>query len=93
MFELETIEKFSDIVFNAGYASPVRTPRGAILAARPAQERDEKLRRGRGSRRSWTRRLRLQMKRDMPACMAVGADMLVGFLDDLANSAVAKLFD
>jgi 23S rRNA (adenine2503-C2)-methyltransferase len=29
-----TIEKFSDIVFNAGYASPVRTPRGRdILAA------------------------------------------------------------
>jgi 23S rRNA (adenine2503-C2)-methyltransferase len=28
------IEKFSDIVFNAGYASPVRTPRGRdILAA------------------------------------------------------------
>ena len=30
----ETIERFSDIVFNAGYASPVRTPRGRdILAA------------------------------------------------------------
>ena len=30
----ETIEKFSEIVFNAGYASPVRTPRGRdILAA------------------------------------------------------------
>jgi 23S rRNA (adenine2503-C2)-methyltransferase len=30
----ETIETFSDIVFNAGYASPVRTPRGRdILAA------------------------------------------------------------
>jgi 23S rRNA (adenine2503-C2)-methyltransferase len=29
-----TIERFSDIVFNAGYASPVRTPRGRdILAA------------------------------------------------------------
>jgi 23S rRNA (adenine2503-C2)-methyltransferase len=28
------IERFSDIVFNAGYASPVRTPRGRdILAA------------------------------------------------------------
>ncbi|MGH6831337.1 MAG: 23S rRNA (adenine(2503)-C(2))-methyltransferase RlmN, partial [Methylocella sp.] len=28
------IEKFSEIVFNAGYASPVRTPRGRdILAA------------------------------------------------------------
>ncbi len=30
----EQIEKFSDVVFNAGYASPVRTPRGRdILAA------------------------------------------------------------
>ena len=30
----ETIERFSDTVFNAGYASPVRTPRGRdILAA------------------------------------------------------------
>jgi 23S rRNA (adenine2503-C2)-methyltransferase len=30
----ETIEQFSEIVFNAGYASPVRTPRGRdILAA------------------------------------------------------------
>ena len=28
------IEKFSQVVFNAGYASPVRTPRGRdILAA------------------------------------------------------------
>jgi hypothetical protein len=30
----DQIEKFSEIVFNAGYASPVRTPRGRdILAA------------------------------------------------------------
>src|ERR1700748_3118483 len=30
----ETIEKFSELVFAAGYASPVRTPRGRdILAA------------------------------------------------------------
>ena len=30
----ERIERFSEIVFNAGYASPVRTPRGRdILAA------------------------------------------------------------
>ena len=30
----ETIEKFSEVIFNAGYASPVRTPRGRdILAA------------------------------------------------------------
>jgi 23S rRNA (adenine2503-C2)-methyltransferase len=32
--EWEQIEKFSEVVFNAGYASPVRTPRGRdILAA------------------------------------------------------------
>ncbi len=32
--DCEQIEKFSEIVFNAGYASPVRTPRGRdILAA------------------------------------------------------------
>ena len=30
----QQIEKFSEIIFNAGYASPVRTPRGRdILAA------------------------------------------------------------
>src|ERR1700687_3102262 len=30
----ETIERFSEYVFNAGYSSPVRTPRGRdILAA------------------------------------------------------------
>jgi 23S rRNA (adenine2503-C2)-methyltransferase len=29
----ETIERFSDIVFNAGYASPVRTPRGRDINA------------------------------------------------------------
>jgi len=32
--EWDQIEKFSETVFNAGYASPVRTPRGRdILAA------------------------------------------------------------
>jgi 23S rRNA (adenine2503-C2)-methyltransferase len=32
--EWEQIEKFSEVIFNAGYASPVRTPRGRdILAA------------------------------------------------------------
>jgi 23S rRNA (adenine2503-C2)-methyltransferase len=29
----ETIESFSEIVFNAGYASPVRTPRGRDILA------------------------------------------------------------
>ncbi len=42
----ETIEKFSDIVFNAGYASPVRTPRGRDISAACGQLKSdsEKLR-------------------------------------------------
>ena len=45
----ETIERFSEIVFNAGYASPVRTPRGRDILAglRPAQERERKIARPR----------------------------------------------
>jgi 23S rRNA (adenine2503-C2)-methyltransferase len=37
----ETIEKFSEIVFNAGYASPVRTPRGRDLLAACGQLKSE----------------------------------------------------
>ena len=37
----ETIEKFSDIVFNAGYASPVRTPRGRDIFAACGQLKSE----------------------------------------------------
>jgi 23S rRNA (adenine2503-C2)-methyltransferase len=37
----ETIEKFSEIVFNAGYASPVRTPRGRDILAACGQLRSE----------------------------------------------------
>ncbi len=37
----ETIEKFSDIVFNAGYASPVRTPRGRDILAACGQLKSE----------------------------------------------------
>ena len=37
----ETIEKFSDIVFNAGYASPVRTPRGRDISAACGQLKSE----------------------------------------------------
>jgi 23S rRNA (adenine2503-C2)-methyltransferase len=37
----ETIERFSDIVFNAGYASPVRTPRGRDILAACGQLRSE----------------------------------------------------
>jgi 23S rRNA (adenine2503-C2)-methyltransferase len=35
------IEKFSDIVFNAGYASPVRTPRGRDIMAACGQLKSE----------------------------------------------------
>jgi 23S rRNA (adenine2503-C2)-methyltransferase len=37
----ETIENFSDIVFNAGYASPVRTPRGRDILAACGQLKSE----------------------------------------------------
>jgi 23S rRNA (adenine2503-C2)-methyltransferase len=37
----ETIEQFSDIVFNAGYTSPVRTPRGRDILAACGQLKSE----------------------------------------------------
>jgi 23S rRNA (adenine2503-C2)-methyltransferase len=37
----ETIETFSEIVFNAGYASPVRTPRGRDILAACGQLKSE----------------------------------------------------
>ena len=37
----ETIERFSEIVFNAGYASPVRTPRGRDILAACGQFKSE----------------------------------------------------
>jgi 23S rRNA (adenine2503-C2)-methyltransferase len=37
----DVIEKFSDIVFNAGYASPVRTPRGRDILAACGQLKSE----------------------------------------------------
>ena len=37
----ETIEKFSEIVFRAGYASPVRTPRGRDISAACGQLKSE----------------------------------------------------
>ncbi len=39
--EWETIERFSEIVFNAGYASPVRTPRGRDILAACGQLKSE----------------------------------------------------
>ena len=41
MFGLHVIERFSDIVFNAGYASPVRTPRGRDILAACGQLKSE----------------------------------------------------
>ena len=37
----DQIEKFSEIVFNAGYASPVRTPRGRDILAACGQLKSE----------------------------------------------------
>ena len=37
----EAIAAFSDIVFNAGYASPVRTPRGRDIMAACGQLKSE----------------------------------------------------
>lgn len=45
----ETIEQFSDIVFNAGYASPVRTPRGRDILAAPGQLKSETEKQGAGA--------------------------------------------
>ena len=42
--EWETIERFADIVNKAGYASPVRTPRGRDILAACGQLRSESLR-------------------------------------------------
>ena len=39
--EWETIEAFSDVVFNAGYASPIRTPRGRDILAACGQLKSE----------------------------------------------------
>ena len=36
-----TIERFAEIVFNAGYASPVRTPRGRDILAACGQLKSE----------------------------------------------------
>ena len=58
----EAIERFSDIVFNAGYASPVRTPRGRdILAAC-------------GQLKSQTERLRARARLLLEDTLAIGLD-------------------
>jgi len=58
----ETIERFSEIVFNAGYASPVRTPRGRdILAAC-------------GQLKSQSEKLRARARMMLEETLAVGQD-------------------
>ena len=58
----DAIERFSDIVFDAGYASPVRTPRGRdILAAC-------------GQLKSQTERLRARARLMLEETLAVGLD-------------------
>ncbi|THD45881.1 MAG: 23S rRNA (adenine(2503)-C(2))-methyltransferase RlmN [Bradyrhizobium sp.] len=58
----EAIERFSDIVFSAGYASPVRTPRGRdILAAC-------------GQLKSQTEKLRARARMMLEESLAVGLD-------------------
>ena len=46
----EAISKFSDIIFNAGYASPVRTPRGEDIMAACGQLKSESVRERKSTR-------------------------------------------
>ena len=58
----DTIERFSDIVFNAGYASPVRTPRGRDILAACGQLKSE------------TEKLRARARLMLEAGLAQGQD-------------------
>ncbi|HXZ16692.1 MAG TPA: 23S rRNA (adenine(2503)-C(2))-methyltransferase RlmN, partial [Roseiarcus sp.] len=58
----ETIERFSEIVFNAGYASPVRTPRGRDILAACGQLKSE------------TEKLRARARMMLEASLIVGQD-------------------
>jgi 23S rRNA (adenine2503-C2)-methyltransferase len=58
----ETIERFSEIVFNAGYASPVRTPRGRDILAACGQLKSE------------SEKLRARARLMLEASLAVGQD-------------------
>jgi 23S rRNA (adenine2503-C2)-methyltransferase len=58
----ETIERFSDIVFNAGYASPVRTPRGRDIQAACGQLKSE------------TEKLRARARMMLEESLAVGLE-------------------
>jgi len=58
----ETIERFSEIVFNAGYASPVRTPRGRDILAACGQLKSE------------SEKLRVRARMMLEESLAVGQD-------------------
>jgi 23S rRNA (adenine2503-C2)-methyltransferase len=58
----ETIERFSEIVFNAGYASPVRTPRGRDILAACGQLKSE------------SEKLRARARMVLEGSLAVGQD-------------------
>jgi len=58
----ETIERFSDIVFSAGYASPVRTPRGRDILAACGQLKSE------------TEKLRARARLMLEESLALGLD-------------------
>ncbi len=58
----DAIERFSDIVFNAGYASPVRTPRGRDILAACGQLKSE------------TEKLRARARMMLEENLAVGLD-------------------
>src|SRR5271167_4766321 len=58
----ETIERFSEIVFNAGYASPVRTPRGRDILAACGQLKSE------------SEKLRARARMMLEESLAVGQD-------------------
>ena len=58
----QAIERFSDIVFSAGYASPVRTPRGRDILAACGQLKSE------------TEKLRARARMMLEETLAVGLD-------------------
>ncbi len=58
----ETIEAFSDIVFKAGYASPVRTPRGRDILAACGQLKSE------------TEKMRARARLMLEESLAIGQD-------------------
>ncbi len=58
----EQIEKFSEVVFNAGYASPVRTPRGRDILAACGQLKSE------------TEKIRARARMMLEASLVAGED-------------------